>query len=236
MRNTSRSILCVCIAFLLINNAYSQGGVTIGSNSAPNSSAVLDLQSTSKGLLPPRMSAAQRQAIASPAPGLVVFDTDANQLFLYDGSSWQPLSTGGNNNNPTPSQQALIASEQIEQGFFGTDVSMSDGYAAIGAVRADSGSIIQSGAVYIYKKGSSGAWAQVAKLSPPDAQIGGYFGGSVAMSGNYVVVGAPSYDPPGGPSYDAGKIYIFVKGTGDTWTLQASFTRPGGNVSTAYYG
>lgn len=53
-----------------------------------NSSALLDVQSTSKGFLPPRMTTAQRTAISSPATGLFVYDTDLSQLYFYNGSAW----------------------------------------------------------------------------------------------------------------------------------------------------
>lgn len=41
-----------------------------------------------EGVLPPRMSSGQRNAIASPAPGLVVYDTSENRLYYYNGSGW----------------------------------------------------------------------------------------------------------------------------------------------------
>jgi len=73
------------------------GAVGIGTT-APDASAVLDLTSTSKGLLPPRLSQAQRDAIASPATGLLVFQTDGTPGFYYNAGTaaapnWQPLTT-----------------------------------------------------------------------------------------------------------------------------------------------
>ena len=70
------------------------GGVALGI-STPNSSATLDLSSTTKGLLPPRMTTAQRDAISSPTKGLVIFNDTTAQLNVYSGSSWQPVGTGG---------------------------------------------------------------------------------------------------------------------------------------------
>lgn len=61
----------------------------------PASSAILDLTSTDKGFLPPRMTEAQRDAIASPASGLVVYNTDSDALNYYDGDSWEAVGTGG---------------------------------------------------------------------------------------------------------------------------------------------
>jgi|GEM_PF-6028955 len=64
--------------------------VAINSNNAsPDSSAMLDVQSSDKGLLIPRMTAAQRMAIGSPAAGLLLYQTDgAKGLWFYDGSGW----------------------------------------------------------------------------------------------------------------------------------------------------
>ena len=59
----------------------------IGTNS-PNSSAILDVSSTSKGVLIPRMTSTQRNAIDSPANGLQVFDNTTNSLWYFDGTSW----------------------------------------------------------------------------------------------------------------------------------------------------
>lgn len=64
------------------------GPMTIGAFTKPNDSALLDLVSTTKGMLPPRMSEAQRDAIASPATGLIIYNTTSLSLELYNGTSW----------------------------------------------------------------------------------------------------------------------------------------------------
>lgn len=58
-------------------------------------SAMLDVKSTTKGFMMPRMTTAQRTTIASPALGLLVFDTDTKTIWAYDGSSWKNLYTSG---------------------------------------------------------------------------------------------------------------------------------------------
>ena len=74
-------------------NANSQA-VGIGITS-PSSSSMLDISSTTKGMLMPRMTSAQRTAISSPASGLLVFDTDTKTLWAYDGTAWKNLYTSG---------------------------------------------------------------------------------------------------------------------------------------------
>jgi hypothetical protein len=54
-------------------------------------SAIFEVRSTTKGFLPPRMTTTQRDAIASPATGLVVYDSTTNKLQCYNGSTWNDL-------------------------------------------------------------------------------------------------------------------------------------------------
>lgn len=77
------------LIFLLVN-AYSFSQIGIGTT-APNSSAVLDLTSTTKGFLPPRMSSAQKIAISSPATGLIVYCNNCGvngEMQVYNGVAW----------------------------------------------------------------------------------------------------------------------------------------------------
>ncbi|MDE2312126.1 MAG: hypothetical protein KGJ93_03520, partial [Patescibacteria group bacterium] len=63
--------------------------------STPDASALLQLESTRKGFLAPRMTGAQRDAIASPASGLMVYNTDTNQYNVYNGTAWGAIGGGG---------------------------------------------------------------------------------------------------------------------------------------------
>lgn len=64
-------------------------GVTVNTDgSAPHASAMLDVKSNNKGLLPPRMNWQQILDIANPAAGLIVYDTDINALRLFNGKAW----------------------------------------------------------------------------------------------------------------------------------------------------
>lgn len=79
--------------FVLVANAQ----VGIGTIS-PDGSAQLDVQSTTKGALIPRMLDSDRTAIASPATGLLVYQTNGAAGFYYfDGTTWQPLLYGVTN-------------------------------------------------------------------------------------------------------------------------------------------
>ncbi len=64
--------------------------VGIGTDT-PDPSALLDLSATSQGLLPPRMTTAQRDAIPSPAAGLLVYNTTTSRHETHDGTAWGPV-------------------------------------------------------------------------------------------------------------------------------------------------
>jgi len=68
-------------------------GSTFGAKATADTKAIVDMRSTTKGLLPPRMTTAQRGAIASPTEGLQVFDTDLNSMMSYTGSAWEELAS-----------------------------------------------------------------------------------------------------------------------------------------------
>ena len=65
----------------------SAGNVGIGTTS-PNASSLLDITSTTQGFLPPRMTTAQRDLIATPAAGLVIYNTSTNKHQGYNGTTW----------------------------------------------------------------------------------------------------------------------------------------------------
>lgn len=77
---------------LIGSNVFAQN-VGIGT-STPNPKAALEIKSTSKGLLIPSMTTSQRFAITTPPSGLMVYDTDKNEFYHYNGSGWNALLNG----------------------------------------------------------------------------------------------------------------------------------------------
>jgi len=65
--------------------------LSVGFAGAPDASAVVELRGTTKGFLPPRMTTTQRNAIASPAAGLIVYDTTLNLPHFFNGTIWVSL-------------------------------------------------------------------------------------------------------------------------------------------------
>jgi len=79
----------ICVAAL--TNAQSVSVNTDGT--AADNSSILDVKSTTKGMLVPRMTTAQRIAIVAPATGLLVFDTDTKTFWFYSGLLWTNISS-----------------------------------------------------------------------------------------------------------------------------------------------
>lgn len=77
------------IAMLMLFSSAMFAQVSINTdNSAADASAMLDVKSTIKGFLPPRLTTAQRDLISSPATGLTIYNTTKNCNETYNGSSW----------------------------------------------------------------------------------------------------------------------------------------------------
>jgi hypothetical protein len=86
-------VILITVAFIALVTVANAQNVGINSDgTAPDASAMLDVKSTTKGLLAPRMTAAQRGEITSPATGLLVYQTDAPAgYYYYSGSAWTQL-------------------------------------------------------------------------------------------------------------------------------------------------
>lgn len=79
----AKKVLQACLLFLITMTTNMSAQVGIGTIT-PHASSVLELSSTTQGMLTPRMTTAQRVAIASPANGLMVYDTDLKLFSYYD--------------------------------------------------------------------------------------------------------------------------------------------------------
>jgi hypothetical protein len=86
-----KKTLLLLTAMLFAAGAFAQSVGINSDGSAPNSSAMLDVSSTSKGFLPPRMTQVQRNAISSPVAGLIVWCSNcgvSGELQVYNGTAW----------------------------------------------------------------------------------------------------------------------------------------------------
>lgn len=81
--------LCILLAF----SALSDAQVSISqTNSTPDPSSMLDVQSSSSGILVPRMTQTNKNGITSPAQGLLIYQTDQDSgFYYYEGSLWKKI-------------------------------------------------------------------------------------------------------------------------------------------------
>lgn len=119
-------------------------------------------------------------------------------IFRFDGTRWVE-------------ERKLLASDGAPYDFFGVSVALSDGVAVVGAYLTDEGEM-NSGSAYVYRFNGS-TWMEEQKLVASDGAADDRFGGSVAVSGDVVVVGAVQDDDYG---TDSGSAYVY-RVNGSVW-------------------
>ena len=145
--------------------------------------------------------------------GATLSDAGSAYIFVRSGSTWTQ-------------QQKIVASDRAANDLFGRSVAISGDYAIVGAFAEDenasgSATLSDAGSAYIFVR-SGNTWTQQQKIVASDRAAGDYFGYSVAISGDYVIVGAWQEDEntSGAATLNiAGSAYIFVR-SGTTWSQQ----------------
>lgn len=84
------TILTLSVILLFGQNIFAQVSINTDGTD-PDVSAMLDVKSTTSGVLIPRMTAAERDLIGTPATGLMVFVTDDASFYFYNGSTWDQV-------------------------------------------------------------------------------------------------------------------------------------------------
>jgi hypothetical protein len=91
-----QALIFLFVAVLAIEGAQAQSVAINADSSTADPSAILDLKSSKKGLLVPRMTMTQRNAIAAPALGLLIYQTDGTSgFYCYSGAGWIPVAGSG---------------------------------------------------------------------------------------------------------------------------------------------
>ena len=125
-------------------------------------------------------------------------------------------------------QQKLLADDGAADDWFGWSVSVYNDTAAIGALGDDTDNGSDSGSVYIFEKNSTSSgtsWDQAAKITADDGAADDWFGYSVSLSSNTVLIGARYDDTDNGS--DSGSAYIFEKNS-TSWDQAAKITADDG--------
>jgi len=124
----------------------------------------------------------------------------------------------------------ITASDGAALAEFGYSVSMSGDWAIVGARYADDGGNSDEGVSYIFHRNEGGTnnWGQAARITGSDAGISDWFGWSVAVDGDWAVVGAVSHDPVAGANAGAAYIYHWDGGAYNNWSEAKKITASDG--------
>ena len=146
----------------------------------------------------------------------------------YKGSAYIFERDGDGNWTET---KKLLASDGASEDYFGNSVAISGNYAIVGADGNDDNGGT-SGSAYIFERDNNGNWNQKTKLLASDGASNDRFGRPVAISGNYVIVGADGDDDNGGTS---GSAYIFERDNNGNWNQKTKLLASDG-ASNDYFG
>lgn len=106
---------CICMLLALQLHGFAQSVGINTTGNPPHTSSMLDVSSTTQGVLLPRMTQVQRDAIATPGTGLLIYQTDGTPgFYFYNGSSW--LSLNDNLGNHTATQNIVLGTRYISRG------------------------------------------------------------------------------------------------------------------------
>jgi len=170
-----KTLLQLLILFFTIMSIDAQVGIN-NDGSQPDTSAMLDIKSSTTGLLIPRMQTADRDNIANPAQGLMVYLSDQNIFSYFDGTNWVTINSGddndwkitGDNMHSLPAGNVGIGNDSPE---FKLDVN---------------GNIRHGNRLYIYSNASAGSHTWVQFNSPDNANGDNVFLGA----GGTTVIGS----------------------------------------------
>jgi hypothetical protein len=130
-------------------------------------------------------------------------------------------------------QQILTADDGVEGDIFGTSLALENDTLVVGAQQKMIGSNFFQGAVYVFTRGSaSNSFAQQARLTANDGGFADFFGYSVAVGGDTVIVGTPGLAGSGAAS-GRGWAYVYVR-SGATWTQQQKLLASDGASGDAF--
>jgi hypothetical protein len=150
--------------------------------------------------------------VGAPNDDAPYLNSGSAYVFVRSGRSW--------------SQQAkLTANDAVGQEAFGISVAVSGDTAVVGA-HVDNAPLLDSGSAYVFVR-SGTSWSQQAKLTASDVAAEVYFGASVAIAGDTILVGAYGDDDA---AINAGAVYVFVR-SGTSWSQQAKLTATDGALS-----
>ncbi len=173
----------------------------------------------------PQGTGLQLAAVGAVSPSGPTLTQNTNGTFTFSSTT---TGTYNFNYTATGQQQQLTANDGAAQDAYGASVAISGNTAIVGALGHSS----NQGAAYVYTLSGSN-WTLQTELKASDGVAGDYFGNSVAISGNTIVVGAEDHKV--GSNATQGAAYVFTFG-GITWSQQQELTASDGAVGDNFGG
>lgn len=214
----TRALFLTAGLFCFVANGSSQS-VGIGTTT-PDASAQLDVSNTSKGILIPRQTSAQRSAISNPATGLLVFQTDGTPgFYYYNGVAWVNITNGSQVNSQGVSSAYGFTTTLAGSGTFGavngvgTAASFNNPYGVATDI---------SGNIYVADQGNN----LIRKISS-GGLVTTLAGSGASGSADGTGTAATFYFPTGVAADASGNIYV-----ADSYNHKIRKITPDGVVST----
>jgi hypothetical protein len=168
--------------------------------------------------------------VIAPVSGTIRWNELNKDFEGYNGQSWVSF-TKSNNAEAWGNSQSQIATENnriiandgASNNYFGNAVAISNDYVVVGARFDDIASNTDQGSAYVFKKIGTN-WVQQSKLIASNGAAGDWFGHSVAISSNYIVVGASHHDYAGNANQGAAYIFKLVN---NNWVQDQYFSGSG---------
>jgi hypothetical protein len=177
-----KNLLISLLVLFCLSDTYAQIGIK-ANNTAPISSAQLEVQSTTKAFYPPRMATAQKNAIVSPQAGAVVYDTNLGVLNYYNGSAWLAASGGSGLTLPYSQTGNDVNSDGL---FKITDNSANVNGRAISGISNSGFGVIGNSTSGVGVQGNSTSFSGVAGSSANGIGVRGFSDSNYGVNGSSI--------------------------------------------------
>jgi len=157
----------------------------------------------------------------TPYKGTIRWNDECGEFEGYNGTEWVKLSPKSNYGLARRCGASVIASDGKAGDRFGSSVAIFENYAVVGAPFHDTNGNSNQGKAYIFKYNGV-EWVEEAILTASDGIVDHEFGSSVAIFGDFALIGSPKF-ATAGAGQNIGKVYVFHKVNG-AWVEESTIS------------